>query len=120
MAVHEVTQAEFQDVMASRPPIGQAANLPVDWVTRSEAISFCDNLTKRDRASGALPEGRIYRLPNQREWMIAAMPEGQIPNGATLDEEAWHQKNCGGVLHEVGLKKANEHGLHDLFRKLRS
>jgi len=100
---------------AETPGLAFERQLAVGRVTRDEAIAFCEGLTKRDRASGALPEGRIYRLPNQREWLIAALPGGRIPIEEALDEEAWLLVNSAGHLHAAGSKNANADGLHDLF-----
>jgi len=115
MAAREVTQAEFQEVLGHNPSSSKAAHLPVDRVTRTEAASFCQVLTQRDRAADVLPESKIYRLPTQREWLIAGLPEGLVPEGEGLEAIAWHKGNSAGLLHPVGAKEANAYGLHDMI-----
>ena len=114
MAIHEVTQSEFQEVLGHNPSSTKAAHLPVDRVTRTEAASFCKVLTERDRAAGVLPKGKIYRLPTRREWLIAGIPSGLVRKGDSLEAIAWHQGNSAGLLHPVGAKEANAYGLHDM------
>ena len=49
-----------------------APDQPVVGVSRAAAESFCDWLTRRDRASGAIGQQQFYRLPSDYEWGIAA------------------------------------------------
>ena len=115
MATREVSQAEFQRLLGHNPSSTEAAHLPVDRVTRTEAATFCKVLTAQDQAAGILPKGKIYRLPTTREWLLACLPGGLVPEGESLDAIAWHQGNSAGLLHPVGAKNANAYGLHDMF-----
>jgi len=115
MATREVTQSEFQELLGHNPSSTKATHLPVDRVTRTEAASFCKVLTERDRAADILPEGKIYRLPTQQEWIIAALPGGLVPEGEGLEAIAWLKGNSAGLLHPVGAKEANAYGLHDMI-----
>lgn len=47
-------------------------NLPVTFVSRSEAEQFCRWLTDRERAKGLLEPDQEYRLPSDDEWSMAA------------------------------------------------
>ncbi len=53
------------------PGFKQGSTDPVVGVSWVDAKAFCEWLTKRDRGSGALPEGMHYRLPTDEEWSIA-------------------------------------------------
>lgn len=82
IGVHEVTQAEYEQVVGENPswfsPNGHgrdrlgdvdAARLPVDYVTWDEAVAFCRRLSDLPDEKRA---GRRYRLPTEAEWEYAA------------------------------------------------
>jgi formylglycine-generating enzyme required for sulfatase activity len=50
-----------------------------------------------------------YRLPTPAEWLAAAGTAGPA------ESDAWIGANSRGGTHDVGVKPANAHGLHDLF-----
>ena len=60
------------------PNFAQNRNHPVVNVTRDDAIAFCEWLTKRERARGAIREWHHYRLPTDIEWSRFAGVEGEI------------------------------------------
>ncbi len=73
MAVHTVTQAQFQKIMGRNPAKfdvnhGGGIDHPVENVTWEEAVDFCRRLS-------AVPEERsakrVYRLPTEAEWEYA-------------------------------------------------
>jgi hypothetical protein len=45
---------------------------PVVWVSFRDACEYAEWLTARERAAGRLPEGFMYRLPQDWEWMAFA------------------------------------------------
>jgi heme-degrading monooxygenase HmoA len=53
------------------PGFSQGPTDPVVGVSWDDANAFCEWLTKRERRSGALPEGMHYRLPTDQEWSVA-------------------------------------------------
>jgi formylglycine-generating enzyme required for sulfatase activity len=92
LSVHEVTQAQFKEVMGYNPsffshdgkgrpgavykadkPAGGKDKLmekstdvfPVENVSYEEAVAFCERLSKRPAEAAA---GRQYRLPTEAEW----------------------------------------------------
>ncbi len=62
------------------PGFKQTPNDPVTGVSWDDAKAFCDWLTKREHASGALPEGMQYRLPTDQEWSAAAGLDSETGN----------------------------------------
>ena len=52
---------------------------PVVYVNFDDAKAYADWLTQRDRATGKLPEGYVYRLPSEDEWQtIAECGDGRV------------------------------------------
>jgi len=95
-------------------PLDDVAPFDRDWgkgrrpavgMSKNGAIKYCAWLSKNT--------GRTYRLPTDAEWELAA---GPLPGA--LDEHAWHYGNAGGMTQEVGNKKLNTHGLHDMYGNL--
>ena len=101
MGQTEVTQAAYQKVMGSNPSKFKGENLPVENVTWTEAVRYCD-------AVG-------LRLPTEGEWEYAARSGTTGARYGELDAIAWHEGNSGGRTHEVKGKQANAFGLYDIL-----
>jgi formylglycine-generating enzyme len=91
--------------------------LPVESVSWLDAVAYCDALS----ASAGLPAydevagGEGYRLPTEAEWEYACRAGTDGPRYGPLDEIAWYRDNSDGRLHEVGGKRPNAWGLHDML-----
>ncbi len=119
----EVTQGQWAAVMGAFPQEqdkGRGEELPVYWVSWTEANEFCRRLTAR-----ALPEGWEIALPTEAQWEYAcrAGRSGATSFGARLDRT---QANIGteypggdarkvewGSV-KVGSYPANALGIHDM------
>jgi formylglycine-generating enzyme required for sulfatase activity/serine/threonine protein kinase len=116
LGVHEVTNAQWKQVMGSVPSKWKEDAHPVEQVSWEEAVEFCRKLS-------ALPEernaGRVYRLPTEAEWEYACR-SGTTTKYAFGDDEkllgdyGWFGDNSGKQTHPVGLKKPSAWGLYDM------
>src|SRR5262249_26689915 len=87
LGVHQVTQAQWQMVMGSKPSRFKGENLPVERVSWDDCQEFCKRLAERD--------GKRYRLPTEAEWGYAcrAGTATPFPFGETISPD---QANYGG------------------------
>ena len=67
MGVHEVTQAQYEQVMG-RQSHSQGSENPVGSVLWKEAVEFCRRLSELPSEKAA---GNVYRLPTEAEWEYA-------------------------------------------------
>lgn len=115
MCEHEVTQAEFKNVMQVNPSMIVGQDLPVGQVSWGSAVEYCKRLTERERSSGTIAEWHTYRLPTEAEWEYAARAGTTSPRYGQLDDVAWHSENSNASPHAVRTKAPNAWGLYDMI-----
>ena len=120
LAQTEVTQAQWQAVMRTRPWAGQGRvragpQYPATHVSWSDARRFCRLLSRITH--------RTMRLPSERQWEYAcrAGSSGRYCFGdeeARLGEYAWCSGNASDAgeayAHAVAGRKPNAWGLYDM------
>jgi formylglycine-generating enzyme required for sulfatase activity len=134
MATREVTWAEYNVYFAegnevrkkadldgvTRPTMAKAyfgqVQVPPDFLTDPRPVTnvrwhgangYCQWLTKHT--------GRVFRLPTEKEWELAARAGEKGAAPISLDDVAWHQGNSDKKTHDVGGRKPNAFGLHDVL-----
>ena len=121
---YEVTQAEWEALMGTKPSTFQGANRPVEALSGNDAMAYCAALTAREAAAGRVPAGYQYRLPTEAEWEYCCRA------GTTTEFHFGNSLSCGQVnfrfstytnrycdfsdTFAVGSFIANAWGLHDM------
>mgnify|MGYP002378586822 CR=1 FL=1 len=126
MGVYEVTWDEYRLFMfAARdgesPELDAISTPTRPYVEMSfgmgingyPAISMTQHAANKYAQWLSAKTGHFYRLPTEAEWEYACKAGGaaQTP----LDEYAWHEGNTNGRYQQVGKKRPNAWGLHDML-----
>ncbi|MEV0119730.1 SUMF1/EgtB/PvdO family nonheme iron enzyme [Streptomyces sp. NPDC050844] len=129
IAAYPVTQALYARITGLRPSTADGERLPVEGVSWWDAVRFCNALSEHD---GFTPAYRIdgesdgegiawdasadgYRLPTEAEWEHACRAGTAGPHYGPLDEIAWYRGNSDERIHDVGGRRPNAWGLHDML-----
>ncbi|MFJ2400471.1 formylglycine-generating enzyme family protein [Streptomyces xanthochromogenes] len=126
LAEFPVTQAGYAEVTGGRPSTARGARLPVEGVSWLDAVRYCNALSLREGLTPAYREvegGGVewddasdgYRLPSEGEWEHACRAGTTQARYGPLDEIAWHRGNSDERPHEVGGRRPNAWGLHDML-----
>jgi formylglycine-generating enzyme required for sulfatase activity len=86
--------------------MGKVGGFPANSMQQYAAIMYCKWLYAKT--------GVFYRLPTEMEWEYASKANAEIPF-EKLADYAWFQGNSNDKYHQVGQKKPNAWGLHDML-----
>jgi formylglycine-generating enzyme required for sulfatase activity len=114
MGLYPVTQAQYEELTGDNPSNFNGPNLPVEKVSWTAAMEFCEELTENERAEGRIPEGYAYRLPTEAEWEYTCRAGSEEDFPIHFEHVAWFFKNSNEQSHEVGLKEPNGWGFFDM------
>ncbi len=106
---YEVTQDQYAAVTSSNPSRWTGGSRPVENVDWKDATAFCERLTAKDSAAGALPEGWHYSLPSEKQWEYFVGDAGL----EGMAHGRWEGLVPLGTL-PVGSLAPNRYGLHDV------
>jgi len=109
IGVYEVTQEQYESVMGINPSHFRGSNRPVESVSWNDAVEFCRRLSQM--------EGVTYRLPTEAEWEYACRANTTTDyywGSDSAERYTWYGQNSGYQTHDVGQKRPNAWGLHDI------
>jgi len=126
IGVYPVTQAIYEMIMKENPSRFYGLSRPVDSVTWFDAIKFCNNYSKHADLEEVyeIKENRVvwnteangYRLPSEKEWVVAANADQNHLYGASDSWEGLVHCNSKEFMKGtriVGAGEANSWGLYD-------
>lgn len=124
LSPHEVTQAEYENVMGINPSHTKGKRLPVETVSWFKAIEFCNRLSEREGLKPAYiirgkrvlwdKSSEGYRLPTEAEWEFACRGDTEsaynVGDVITTDQANYY----GRKTLPVESFPANGFGLFDM------
>lgn len=104
---YDVTQSQFQKIMSFNPSAFSGPTRPVDSVSWTDALDFCQKLTDADNKAMVIPVGYYYTLPTEDEWET-------LVGDASLDDAVTSANGDRDGTAPVGSMKPNSLGLCDM------
>lgn len=120
-----ITQELYWAVLQQDPSGFKGGQRPVETVSWFDAARFCNGLSVilglrpcylvTSEGAGIDESADGFRLPSEAQWeYVCRAGTGKVRYGE-LDEIAWYAGNSEGCTHDVGLKKPNAWGIHDML-----
>ncbi len=111
---YEVTQQQWQAIMADNPSEFKEPDNPVERVNWNDCQEFLAKLNKKCATAGMR-----FTLPTEAQWEYACRAGTTTRYGfgddeAKLGDYAWFSDNSEKKTHPVGQKIPNAWGLHDM------
>ena len=108
---YEVTQEQYEQVMATNPSSFEGPDLPVEQASWDEAQEFCKK--------ASVKTGLTVKLPSEAQWEYACRAGTKTAyytgdTDADLDRAGWYDKNSDSAPHPVRQKTPNAWGLYDM------
>lgn len=123
---YETTQELYEHVMGTNPSRWTGPRNSVEYVTWSDAVTFCQRLTVLLRQHDLIADDERVRLPTETEWEYCCRAGTQniysfdvdAADAQTvqevLNQYAWSHGNAAGNDPPVGALKPNPWGLYDM------
>ncbi|MFM2096585.1 MAG: hypothetical protein RIS70_3709 [Planctomycetota bacterium] len=116
LSAFEIRQVHYRAVMGVNPSAHENDQNPVESVSWTDAVAFCERLSQRDEEKSA---GRSYRLPTEAEWEYACRAGTNSMYSFSGDQDdlsnhAWFKTNASAGPGQVGRKSPNAWGLYDM------
>ncbi|MDJ0899853.1 MAG: formylglycine-generating enzyme family protein [Xenococcus sp. MO_188.B8] len=108
MGKYPITQLQYTQIMGKNPSRFEGNQRPVERVSWSMAVEFCEKLSKQT--------GREYRLPTESEWEYAcrAGTTTKYCFGNTISGNLANFSSNVGATTSVGRYTPNKLGLYDM------
>jgi Tfp pilus assembly protein PilN len=103
---YPMQQSIFEAVARYNPSYFRRPNRPVESISWSNAMAFCDKLTEYERQAGKLPAGYRYTLPTESQWSIFSAD-------ADINQAATSRSSSLSSTQDVGYSEPNKYGLYD-------
>ncbi len=114
LSATEVTQRQWKTIIGNNPSKYQDDNLPVEQVSWTDAMEFCEKLTALEKEAGRLPPNTKYFLPTEAQWENACRAGSESILPQDLPEIAWYDVNSWNRTNPVAAKHPNQWGFYDL------
>jgi len=119
ITLREASKANQGERVIASVTAATSPNIPMYYVSWDDAVAFCDQLTKQERAAGRLPAGGAYALPTEAQWERAcragtstATYAGPMKvlgenNAPVLNDIAWYGGNSSVGYNGAGWSTPN-------------
>jgi len=128
MDKYEVTQEQLRRLEISNPSRFLGEKLPVEQITWTEAVIFCNDRSYQEGLEPCYDEETYecnfqangYRLPTEAEWEYACRSGSKMKyffgaDPRQLKSYTWYGDNAAQKTHKTGTKKPNPWDLYDMY-----